>query len=190
MNARNAVDYQRQLALLLRRQLALTKDSLMNEAQDLLEEHFASIGNDNILKGSQLKNIEGVAFTSLAPSEVINFIRHQASKDQNQNAAKPAKQKWICNELDKKLIAQLTQIVGRTAGKTSGESGHKDAVLTRVREKTGSGIPAAFVDAWLNAEREQEIQMELLREFVSYFTVLYANKAAEHGTGPSEEEGE
>ena len=162
----------------------------MNEAQDLLEGHFTSVGDDNILKGSQLKNLEGVAFTSLAPSQVINFIKHQATKDQNQNAKKPDKQKWICNELAKKLEAQITQIVGRTAGKTSGEGGHKDAVLTRVKEKTGSEIPPAFVDAWLNAEREQEIQMELLREFISYFTVLYANKAAGHGMSPSEEDGE
>ena len=46
------------------------------------------------------------------------------------------------------------------------------------------------MNSWFSAEREQEIQMELLREFASYFRVFYDLKAAELGPTEGREEDE
>ena len=43
-------------------------------------------------------------------------------------------------------------------------------------------IPKGEIEKWLGAEREQDIQMELLRDFVAHFTVFYAVKLPESGT--------
>jgi hypothetical protein len=180
----------RQLALLLRRQLAFEKDSLMRAVQDLVDTHFASIQKENLLRGSQLKNLEGFAFSSLHQGAVVSFIKSQASKDRKQNENKPDKQKWISNDLDQKLCHCITEIVGREVGKTTGETGRKDAVMARVKEKAGTEIPKTIVTSWFSPEREQEIQMELLREFASYFRVFYDLKAAELGPTAVGEEDE
>jgi len=59
-----------------------------------------------------------------------------------------------------------------------------------VKGKVGTEIPETMMNTWFNAEREQEIQMELLREFASYFTVFYALKKTEGGAEPDDEERE
>jgi len=169
----------RRLALLLRRQIALEKDVLMGVASDLVKGHFVSIErNSNILRDAQLKNLEGVAFSALNRAEVIKFINKQADKDGDQ---KPDKQKWVFNELHKNLLARMAQIAGRDARKTEGEPGSKDRIVASVKEKASASpsIPESVVNAWFIAEREQEIQMELLREFISHFAVFYTLQASE-----------
>jgi hypothetical protein len=178
MTIQKTTDQERHLALLLRRRLALEKDFLMGVARARIEEHFNAIVEENFLRDAQLKNLEGVAFSALNRGEVIKFINKQADKDRDQ---RPERQKWVVNNLDKQLLAEIAQIAGREAGKTSGEIGRKDAVAASVKEKaTASGvIVEGAVNAWFDAEREQEIQMELLREFISHFAVFYTLKANE-----------
>jgi hypothetical protein len=62
--------------------------------------------------------------------------------------------------------------------------------MARVKEKAGTEIPKTIVTSWFSPEREQEIQMELLREFASYFRVFYDLKAAELGPTAVGEEDE
>ena len=181
----NAADAKR-LSLLLRRQIALQKESLMSDADELVQEHFEVISKRNCLKDAQLKNLEGVAFSAENPGEVVKFIRRQAAKDL---LKKPDKQAWTHNQLNQKLEHKTTEITGRLPGKTTGPSGAKDDVIANVRAAAEEEPPVMeeSLGKWSSKELELEIQLELLREFIAQFSVFYALKAR---TVSSNEEGE
>ena len=170
-------NYERQLSLLLRRELELANDSLLEAANNLVDEHFdADIAKKNVLKNNQLNNLNNVAFTSLSPGKVVAFIAKQAEKDKKNEREKRT---WACNDLCDKLLKKNREITGNT----------KESLITEVKDKARRvAIPENEVDTWFTSERDQEIAITLLRQFISQFTVFYGLKAVERfGSGENEE---
>jgi hypothetical protein len=186
--ARSQANEKKQLALLLLREISLEKDQLMSEAAQLVNEHFADIGSGNILKAAQLKNLEGVAFSSINAGEVIKFINNQAKKELDK---KPEKQGWLYKELNKNLLAKIEQITGRFPGRATGTPGRKDIIIESVHTRAAKppAISEGAVNNFFTKDREQDIQMELLREFISYFATFYVLKAKESSGQEIKEEG-
>lgn len=191
----------RRLEFILRREVSLNKDSLMTDAHSLVEEHFSSVhSKDNILKASQLSNLENVARTATNSGLVTLFINNQSGKEEKRYGKKGAdddrpqrggdKRGWTHNDLNLKLIRKLEQIAGRDVKRGSGREGLKDEVLASVRGRAAElSIPEEAVEEYLNAYIKQEVQMELLREFVAHFAAFYVLKSAKF-TGRSEDEEE
>jgi hypothetical protein len=181
LERRKKTEEKRRLALLLRRELALKKDELMNDAKSLVEVHFSNISNKNYLKPNQLKNLEGVAFTALNIGEITKFIAKQSDKEKDKSD-----KKWKHNDLNKKLTDKINRIAGRQPGKTTGDDGNKDEALKEVKSRAAEMPPVSeeVIAEWFSKDRELEVQLELLRDFVSYFATFYALEA-----GEQEEEG-
>lgn len=173
---RRKTEERRRLSLLLRRELALKKDELMNDARSLVEEHFSDISKKNYLKPNQLKNLEGVAFTALNIGEITKFIAKQSDKEKEKSD-----KKWKHNDLNKKLTEKINRIAGRQPGKTTGDEGNKDEALKEVKIKAEELPPVSedVIAEWFSRDRELEVQMELLRDFVSYFATFYSLEAGE-----------
>ncbi len=176
--ARKQAEEEQRLALLLRRQMALYKDTLMQHANELVEEHFRQVARGNCLKASQLNNLEGVAFSADNPGKVIQFINKQAQKDIDK---KPERQGWTHNKLHEKLEGKISIITGQQRGRKTEVNGLKDTIITAVQQRAESApaVSESVLGQWLSKEREQDIQMELLREFMAYFVTFYILKAKE-----------
>jgi len=189
----------RRLEFMLRREVSLHKDSLMSDAHTLVEDHFASIhSKDNILKAAQLSNLENVARTASNWGQVALFINNQSGKEEKRYGKKSSeddrprregdKRGWTHNELNLKLSQKLEQIVGRDVRKGSGKEGVKDDVVAVIRGIAAKQyVPDDVVEAYLDGYVKQEIQMDLLREFVSHFAAFYVLKSAKF-MGQSEED--
>ena len=189
----------RRLEFILRREVALRKDSLMSDAHAMVEEHFSSIhSKDNVLKASQLSNLENVARTATNWGQVALFINNQSGKEEKKYGKKAAdddrhqrggdKRAWTHNDLNLKLSQKLEQVVGRDVKRGSGKEGVKDDVVATVRGIAArQSIPEDVLEAYLDGNVKQEIQMELLREFVAHFAAFYVLRSAKF-TGHSGEE--